>query len=395
MRIYLGFSYILLSTLTFTAGFSIASPRSLSAEEGNNFFAKDAALTVFENDITKSDIPRIEILRPKKQKEELQQQEVLALQEAVSKDSGMQVSLSENLNTPEGIVAKFGDPTKDAPVFAQDNAPTPFKGMMAALEAGDDKLAFNYARQYARHLRNLDQRTKRAMAFQALAMEKEGMLPADGWQSSKNLDAERFAVEEEMEAEIERHLKTENTRIDQLDPKARAFLQKAAQLEGIIEVDVDEPVKKAVKQESVVKEESQEEQRLRAEARAHIATKASVDPKGEVDIYFFLRSNDRQSIVMGEEFQKLFQKWQGSSNVTIVALTVDKEDTDSIAAFRLKTKAKYPIANGAMFSKQLGIKSAPSVISIAKNTGQAVMEEGVRNFYYLDELLTFMTGVGR
>ncbi|RIL04601.1 MAG: hypothetical protein DCC75_12455, partial [Proteobacteria bacterium] len=50
----------------------------------------------------------------------------------------------------EALMKQFGDPSGQSTLQVADNAPVPFKGMMAALEAGRDDLAFSYARQYAR-----------------------------------------------------------------------------------------------------------------------------------------------------------------------------------------------------------------------------------------------------
>lgn len=69
------------------------------------------------------------------------------------------------IKSEKDLVNTYGNPFADLPINSQDNAPLPFKGMMAALEVGNAELAKAYAKQYVRYVRNLKQRTNAAIQF--------------------------------------------------------------------------------------------------------------------------------------------------------------------------------------------------------------------------------------
>lgn len=376
-----GFSAIFGRFSAAAAIFLIFAVESSAAEQTNDFFAKDAALTVFDDEIRKNEASRYEILRPKKETSAADSESVAASAQAAPN----QTTESPPPSEPQTITERFGDPTVDAPIIAQESAPKPFRGMMAALDAGDDKLAFQYARQYVRYMRDLEQTSKKAVVIQGLAMQKEGMLAENQWPSSQLHEAERLLLESELKKGGEGRLESERT---SLNPQAKAMLQKAAALEGFIEIGDDKKQSPAQKEEAPNPQEAE----YRAQARAIIQTRAPQDPKGEVDIYFFLRSKDLESIEMGRVVEKLFQRIKGNKKIVLTGLSLEKEDPDSIALYRQRSAAKFPIVNGAIFAKQLGVSAAPTIIAVAHNSGQAVNENGTRDFYYIDELIKFMAG---
>lgn len=69
------------------------------------------------------------------------------------------------LKSEKDLVNTYGNPFAELPINSQDNAPLPFKGMMAALEAGNADLAKAYAKQYVWYVKNLKQRTNAAIQF--------------------------------------------------------------------------------------------------------------------------------------------------------------------------------------------------------------------------------------
>ena len=79
----------------------------------------------------------------------------------------------------DSIITKFGNPNEALAVEGQDKAPLPFKGMLAALEAGQEDLARAYAKQYVRYISALKTKTDTAIKFieAAEAEEKIAALP--------------------------------------------------------------------------------------------------------------------------------------------------------------------------------------------------------------------------
>jgi hypothetical protein len=327
MRFYTGF--IKKFTFLFSAALILCAvfPQKSKAENVNKFFGKNDVLN-FDKPMSISNGAHIEILNPdKKEKPESTKENKPG---TTSKDA-----------VPEGdLVSKYGDPSTEFPVTAQENAPLPFKGMMAALQVGDKKLAAQYAKQYVQYMQKLDKTAKDAVQLQ---MEAEQLLSQAG--------AEK-------------------------DPAALASAE----------------IPQAAGVEKASLKPLSDEESIRKEMREKIAGKAPVDPKGEVEFYFFFRSNDPKSIQMGAEFEKFAAANSSDPKLLIKALTSEKEDQGTIEAYRAKSGAKFRIENGSEFARQLGITKVPAIAAIAKNSGQATIEEGIRNFYYLDELLKAMKG---
>ena len=52
----------------------------------------------------------------------------------------------------------------------------------------------------------------------------------------------------------------------------------------------------------------------------------------------------------------------------------------------------FPILGGEILAGKLKIKESPTTVFFTEGEGLVHIEEGLRNFYYLDELLTIMQG---
>lgn len=135
------------------------------------FLPSSNVRTIFAGEVETAPAPDIVYFRPtkihKKEKEEEKKQQGLARLSGSSEIKDKDDVNAERLEfqkkidsiTPEDLIAKYGDPDKKFPILAQPNAPAPFKGMMAALEIGDQELARRYARQYAEYMKGLSKRT--------------------------------------------------------------------------------------------------------------------------------------------------------------------------------------------------------------------------------------------
>lgn len=391
-----------LSVITALA-ISLAAHSPADAQNTNGFYPRNSALTVFERGVTLSDPAKIQILKEKKE----EPVEASTAAEIQVPQPSPQVQTAqppqEHPLSSEGIVAKYGDPEKDAPIVAQDNAPTPFKGMMAALQADDEKLAFAYARQYVRHLRNLQEVSNRAMFIQGKAMQKEGMLGEGAWVDSQQYAALEAVYEDVINEGDPQTKKSALVNLNNMDPRVRAVLNKAFTAEESKRSPVQERPnselnfeqmfpEEELKAKPKVQHESPEILMKRAEARQSFAGRVPIDPKGEVELYVFIRALDQKSQLLGKEVQAYYEQLPGNSKVKVRGLTLELEDLSSVAGFRTRTGATFPIANGGVFAKQAGIKSIPAIMAVAKNTGKAVIETGQRKTWYLEELVRYMQG---
>src|SRR5262249_12308432 len=85
------------------------------------------------------------------------------------------IDLDPTLTPEQKIIAKYGNPDEKPTITPVENAPKPFKGMLEALNAGDDKLAYRFAKQYMRLTHQLSQLGGRVGSLTNAAKIAEGL----------------------------------------------------------------------------------------------------------------------------------------------------------------------------------------------------------------------------
>ena len=182
-----------------------AASKAPKAEVHASIFAKGTSMSPFAPSVganQKSDLeffPRANDLRLEFVSEEKEG----ASSEKVgseSKEKGKDKELSK-LPPHERILTKYGDPAKDAPVLAIENAPTPFKAMMESLQEGDQTLAFQYAKQYVRHLKNLQDRSTQVMSLVGFAEKREHLTEdtKGAWSKGPALEEHKLLYQKDVE----------------------------------------------------------------------------------------------------------------------------------------------------------------------------------------------------
>ena len=249
------------------------------------------------------------------------------------------------------------------------------RGMLAALHIGDEELAYQYARKYAIYMRDFKRRSREMVGLIGKAYEDVGFVDGEGWTNSPIVHKyDHLAAQKK---DIDPSTKEGESYVNSIDAEAKQLLAKAT---GALET------KEAVKPKKI--DEAAERKKLRNE----FLTNTPVDPKGKVDILVFLRLQDKHSIMMGKEYEKLFKLAEKDPNFNFYAFSVDPEIVDTIVQYQLVSGATFNIREGTKIFENLGIQTVPSTMLMAQTTGQAVIEEGLRRFYYLDERLKVMLG---
>lgn len=367
MRNYKVFSQVVFVVLLLLVGLSLALPAHLIAEESDKFFDKNVAVKYFDSGIRDKE-GGFKMLPSKRVRPIVEAPNANIKDKTENTQEGSEVvpsNAANPLKTSEDIVRAFGDPEKDTPVKAQDNAPLPFKCLMAAIEIGDDILAKKCARQFVRYQRRVQGNVMAAVGYMGKGMEDEGILSESGWSGDQRFSAY------------------------QGNAKANAFIEKANQEE-------DQQLESSDSEKNIQPKPpaSKEELLMRAKVRQQILSKekAKPDAKGEVDIYFFMRPNDKDSQYMATTIQELYRTYKGNQKVRLAGLTLELETEGLVAAYRQKTGAKFPIKNGSVLAKSLGVKSAPTIVFVSRSTGHAILEGGVRPQMYLEEMVRIITG---
>lgn len=289
---------------------------------------------------------------------------------------------AEAADPAQKIVSEFGDPTGDGALNVAPDAPMPFKGMMAAFHSGNKELAFQYARQFVRYLKNFEGRMDDVSGAINAAMVSEGMMTKE--------EAKTYSESKKFMGFVNKDLAERNKNgltVAGLDPKLQAMLSQARDAEF-----GEDPADNSGEGLPNAPAPGFDENKARADVRNGLIKKLPADPFGEVEIFFFFKSRDEISRQMLADVEQLNLELKASGKAKLVGLALDRMTDADIADLRNQFKLTFPISNGLAVAKQMQLKGYPTTVVIAKNTKQAVVEEGLRRFYYLDELVRVIQG---
>jgi hypothetical protein len=347
------------------------------AKDKNGFYQKNMAVDFFSANVMKeNESDRYNILRPKERspvgvedptfpaeedaRAEAEKAETQADPKAVAADDSQ-------LSPAEKILKQYGDPNADAPVTAVDTAPGPFKAMMAALQANDDDLAYRYAKQWVRHVQNVNDRTQKVVNFTQMAMESEGL--ADPGSSGKS--PYRYLLNRDLK---NGSLIANNEYLGSVDQRALSLISRAQAgtlNSGVTEEDVRAQSKMIVDQRNL-----------------------PTDPNGQVDVYFFLSINDkdRDSISMLGEIDRFFKENGDNKEANMAGFTLEPATDEQIRHFKQRYRIDFPIVDGHQMAKEFQIPTSPATVFVPRSTQEPFLEPGLRNFFYLDEVLRKVQG---
>lgn len=365
-------------------------------------YTRNSARDIFSKPIEKRQPKNTIFLRPK-QAEEVeesqiqdpqvlpQQQDSGPTQQTAAKTATQSDVDTENLSPQELILREFGNPEEEFKVKAADSAPAPFKAMLEAIRIGDQKLAMKYAVQYTKYREELQRIQQEALAISGQAKVREGVLGPDSWPNSPNYKQYHYLQELDLEAPDEQGVKNEQRvgasgrRVDLLD-KTQEILKRATSEE--YDLFSDSP-RKVEAIDSVTLELDEEAERRKA--RQLVGRLVPKDPQGKVQVLYFLDLKDKKVMGLADDIQRLHDSAK-QSKVQFMAFTLNKRSYSSVATFKRITGAKFPIIDGTGFAKQIRITQSPTAVFVATSTGQSYIEEGIKNFYYLDEIMKMMQG---
>ncbi len=289
--------------------------------------------------------------------------------------------------TRDEIIEAIGDPSEDTPLKAVESAPPGFQGMLASLQAGDQELALSYARQYVRYVKSVGDQLTTVSRISRVARQLEGMAPPPG---EEDEGSDEYAELVRKDLEKIRGESEDGLYISQLDPQAKALLNKAAEQErrGMPRATA---VPSREEQFPTGFEPDFNEAKERMKVRQSLASRnIPIDRNGEAQIFLFFNPSDKKSRVMAQQVEILKAR---TSDITVEGVVPWEGFTGPEAVkFAEAEKITFPIKGNLKLFARLGITEYPSTVVVAPSTGKFVLEEGFRPFYYLDELVKAVQG---
>jgi len=347
----------------------------------HGFFEKGSARTVFSDpagDEARANIQYFPVRKPVEPDEELTEEAPagvapakLAQPEQAAKKE-QKTALTKEEKRAE-LVKNYGAPDEEAPVQAQENAPKPFRAMMAALETGDDELARSYARQYVRYMSRLQQRTTRVVGLMGGAMVREGLMEENSWQDAPEFRNDRNAFQQEKE-------NPQGSNTIELSDDAAKLIREAQQLEE----GAPAPNKRIQEDPQANSPEN---------VRAALSGKVPVDVGSKTELLFFFRPYDTQSQEMARNLQAVYQSALRLGGRDITAIPLEEITPEQEAFFRERTGITFPInPAGSSIAALMDIRSVPATALTSPRLGRVYVVSGVKKPQYVRLVLDMMEG---
>jgi len=278
----------------------------------------------------------------------------------------------------EEIIKSFGSPEELEPIKAIDDAPRPFKGMMAAIQIGDERLAWEYARKYTRYVKDVQDATGKAVGLQAKAMEIEGVVDGEGWTGS-----ERF---KKYDKYLNQDLAIEDRAKIEGEDQGSLLVHLPAQLQS--EITHREHFKESESQDLLKNEEA-----LRVQTRAILSRRIPGNRAAKLEILFFLTPGQSDSLLMGREMESIHKLATEHDQINFVAVSNTDLIPSKIKRFKYSAKATYPVMPYLAFSEVVELpRSTPALVFISSANREVIVEQGLRKAFYVKELINIMLG---
>lgn len=360
--------------------------------ESKSFFPENAADSSFSPDVVYNDGPELNEFKEDARKESLKERlrKEAAEEERIQKalleaklglNNSQQPAQSKTLESPQAIISEFGNPDEEPEVKAQDSSPKPYKAMIAALRVGDDKLAYQYAKQYARYVKGVQSNAKRIAGLTGLAMTSEGMLPEDSWALKDTNELDKQFYHEDKLAKASQDAQTDGA----VSERAQKLIALVSEDDSTSRINPERGSVAEAELKGFAKDDA---------TQAQYAKKAQVfrDPKGRADVYFFFRPTDSSAAEMAVEMEKVFQAVKHDQKIRFAALTIDDSSDSEKLAFQKGTGISFPIIDGGFIAKDMKVKNSPTVVIAAGSTGEAIFERGKRGASFILQKVRMVKG---
>lgn len=285
------------------------------------------------------------------------------------------------LSLSDKLAAKYGGPNDRPSLRPDKNAPDSYKAVADALEAGDEKTAYEYARRYVEQKNDIMEAVNLLVRFEGFYNDrKNGMGLNELAEKYPDLKNSALLVEtEEEEARESEQTKYETT----LNEESKKIIES-------MKKNSHEMFKQPKSTNSLAANLNEKDERIKAQ---QILEKRHIPhaPGGKIDLYAFIKLRDDDNRAIAGDLEKLYQTSLKSNNqISFVAVTGGSFDERDLSDFRRETKTTFPVTAGITLAKAMGVSIYPTVVFVASQSAEQYMEKGLRNFYYYDEVLNFM-----
>lgn len=274
----------------------------------------------------------------------------------------------------EEIEAMFGSPDEPEPLKAHEDAPRPFKAMMAALNLGNDQLAYEYSKKWVAYLDKIEKATTDVTGLTGKVMRHKGVLAADNdWSKDKTYSR----VDGIVNKNIEEELKAEGVPVTNL----LAYLDK----------DLKAQISSTEAFEGEGEELFHDENELRAKVNAALKAKLPAVGNKRVDVYFFFQPGKKYSNVMAKEVEQIYRASKKNKQLNVIAVTQRPVSKEDYAGYSYSVGTTFPaITKETRLPEIFGATNSPEVVIHVPALNKRINEKGLRKAFYIEEVVNVL-----
>ncbi|MCI5066133.1 hypothetical protein MRY87_10450 [bacterium] len=274
--------------------------------------------------------------------------------------------------TRESIIARYGDPKGEVVIVPEQSAPKPFKAIHAAMQIGDEELAFQFARKHVRYLAGFKNRIGDLTGMIAKAMEVEGLSDGEGWTGDPEFERYSKYVEQALKEEEEAREREWDQFILALPERHR--IRAISPLRGASE------------------DELLREPEHRADFRRVFAPITPVSLDGKLSMTLFVDVTDhKDSLTAARELQKIARAAQRSEALTFAVRAHEFASQDELRGFQRRTGV---VGDGIEYLHHDAEvpSSLPLLVVEIPSLKKEYRFEGIRRSSFYEELFSLMHG---
>jgi hypothetical protein len=273
----------------------------------------------------------------------------------------------------ESIIDRYGDPKEEVVITPDQAAPKPFKGIHAALQIGDEQLAFDYARKHVRYMAQFENRVGNLQGLIAKAMEAEGIADGEGWTADPQFARYEKYVE-----------KAQEEKQREADPVWDEFilaLPEKHRLRAML------PMSQATQYDVVRELEHREE------FRRYFQKKAPQTPDGKVIVTLYVNTkNDKDSLVLARELSRTGQHSLKDEGVAFHIRSLHYASDHELKHFQRRS-GLFGVEASVLDANIQAPKGPYPLLTIELPALKKEYQiHGIRRSYFFEELLSVMSG---
>jgi len=288
-----------------------------------------------------------------------------------SEPQGKEVAMIDE--TRESIIERYGDPREQVVITPDQAAPKPFKGIHAALQIGDEQLAFDYARKHVRYMTQFEDRVGNLQGLIAKAMEAEGIADGEGWTAAPQFA--RFGKY------VDKALEEQRRESEPVWDEFVLSLPAEHRLRAIL------PMSEAT-QYDVVREVEHREV-----FRRYFQKKAPSTPDGKVVLRLYVDViNNKDSLVLARELSELGQYSRNDEQIEFHLFSRKYVAPDELKMFQRRAGLIGVEASVFPVDQELPSGPLPLVTIELPALKKEYQLHGIRRSYFFEELIQVMSG---